>query len=124
MVWLNSQKRVWGPDRSEPAEQVRQQLEAFYVPHEIAVSKKKVPFLGVLIMRIIIYWGLFWGPPICGNGYISQRCSSQNLPKSEGVKLLRLIFYLYFGYGTLYHGSEHSMGPLVIFPCFGNSHLG
>ena len=26
--------------------------------------------LGVPIIRIIIYWGLYWGPPILGNYHI------------------------------------------------------
>ena len=26
--------------------------------------KLEVPYLGIPIMRIIIFWGLYWGPPI------------------------------------------------------------
>ena len=33
-------------------------------------------FLGVLIIRVIVYGGLYWGPPILGNyqigGYIGE----------------------------------------------------
>ena len=28
-------------------------------------------FLGVPIIRIIVYWGLYWDPPILGNYHIS-----------------------------------------------------
>ena len=27
-------------------------------------------FLGVPIVRIIVFWGLYWGPPILGNYHI------------------------------------------------------
>ena len=27
-------------------------------------------FLGVPIIRIIVYWGVYWGPPILGNYHI------------------------------------------------------
>ena len=29
------------------------------------------PFVGVLITRIIVYWGLFWGSPILENSHMS-----------------------------------------------------
>ena len=29
--------------------------------------KLEVPFLGVPIIRIVVCWGLDWGPPILGN---------------------------------------------------------
>ena len=29
-------------------------------------------FLGVPIIRIIVYWGLYWGPPILGNYQMSK----------------------------------------------------
>ena len=29
--------------------------------------KLGVPFLGVPIIRTIVFWGLHWGPPILGN---------------------------------------------------------
>ena len=32
--------------------------------------KLGVPFLGVPIRRIIVYWGLYWGPLILGNYHI------------------------------------------------------
>ena len=31
-------------------------------------------FLGVPIIRITVFWGLYWGPPILGNYHISMRC--------------------------------------------------
>ena len=32
--------------------------------------KIRGPFLGVPIIRPIIFWGLYWGPPILGNYHI------------------------------------------------------
>ena len=28
--------------------------------------------VGAPIMRTIVYWGLYWGPPILGNSHISN----------------------------------------------------
>ena len=33
---------------------------------------------GVLIIRIIVFWGLYWGPPIIGNYQISKELLSLN----------------------------------------------
>ena len=33
-------------------------------------QKLGVPFLGVPIIRTIVYWGLYWGPLIVGNYHI------------------------------------------------------
>ena len=30
-------------------------------------------FLGVPIIRIILFWGLYWGPPILGNCHIRNK---------------------------------------------------
>ena len=30
-----------------------------------------VPFLGVPIIRLIVFWGVYWGPPILGNYHVS-----------------------------------------------------
>ena len=38
--------------------------------------KLGVPFLGVLIIRTIVNWGLYWDPPILGNYHIEQHTSS------------------------------------------------
>ena len=35
-------------------------------------------FLGVLIIRIIVYWGLYWGPLILGNYHLGFRVSCSN----------------------------------------------
>ena len=32
--------------------------------------------LGVPILRIILFWGLYWGPPILGNYHISHSLNS------------------------------------------------
>ena len=29
-------------------------------------------FLGVPIIRIMIYWGLYWGPPVLGNYHLEH----------------------------------------------------
>ena len=34
--------------------------------------KLGVPFLGIPIIRTIVFWGLYWGPLILGNYHISQ----------------------------------------------------
>ena len=34
--------------------------------------KLGVPFLGAPIIRIIIFWGLYWGPPILGNYHLKH----------------------------------------------------
>ena len=38
--------------------------------HNMAAKDKYISvgtILGVLIRRIIVFWGLYWGPPILGN---------------------------------------------------------
>ena len=32
--------------------------------------KIKATFLGIPIIRILVFWGLYWGPPILGNYHI------------------------------------------------------
>ena len=32
--------------------------------------KLGVPFWGVPIVRTIVFWGLYWGPPILGNCHV------------------------------------------------------
>ena len=34
-------------------------------------------FLGVPIIRIIVYWGLYWGPHILGNYHFGNRSSAE-----------------------------------------------
>ena len=34
--------------------------------------KSGVPFLGVLIIRTIVFWGLYWGPLVLGNYQMSR----------------------------------------------------
>ena len=36
-------------------------------------SQIKGTILGVPIIRIVIFWGLYWGPPIFGNYHISVK---------------------------------------------------
>ena len=36
----------------------------------MGVSQIKGTILGVPIIRIVVFWGLYWGPPILGNYYI------------------------------------------------------
>ena len=38
-------------------------------------------FLGVPIIRTIVYWGLFWGPLILGNFQIPQNRSNFATPR-------------------------------------------
>ena len=38
----------------------------------MGVSKIRGTFLGAPILRIIIFWGLYWGPLILGNYHISR----------------------------------------------------
>ena len=46
---------------------------------EIAVTNNEIwgflkirgTIVGVLIIRTIVYWGLYWGPPISGNYHIA-----------------------------------------------------
>ena len=35
--------------------------------------------LGVPVLRIIVFWGLYWGPPILGNYHILQVLLSKYL---------------------------------------------
>ena len=35
-------------------------------------SKIRVTILGVPIIRIIVLWGLYWGPPILGNYHVLE----------------------------------------------------
>ena len=37
--------------------------------------KLGVPFLGVSIVRIIVFWGLYWGSFILGNYQLGSRAS-------------------------------------------------
>ena len=39
--------------------------------------KIKGTFLGVPIIRTIVLWGLYWGPPILGNYHIIPNAASQ-----------------------------------------------
>ena len=39
-------------------------------------------FLGVPIMRIRVFWGLYWGPPILGSFHIASRPSLLPLQKT------------------------------------------
>ena len=46
-------------------------------------------FLGVPIMRFIVFWGLYWGPPILGNYHMGV---SQNEVYLFGGLGLRVTF--------------------------------
>ena len=37
------------------------------------IPKTRGTLLGVPILRIIVYWGLYWGPPILGNYHINSK---------------------------------------------------
>ena len=45
---------VWGSDAPE--------RPIIVIPSYGGFSRLGVPFLGVLIIRTIVYWGLYWGP--------------------------------------------------------------
>ena len=54
-------------------------MQVGYSPHPVTVHNKGnmgdilksgVPFMGVPIIRIILFWGLYWDPPILGNPHI------------------------------------------------------
>ena len=34
--------------------------------------KIRVTFLGVLLIWVIVFWGLYWGPPVLGNCHVSR----------------------------------------------------
>ena len=56
----------------EPASQdhvshVIQLLKDGYIENYIRVSQIRGTILGVPIIRIIVFWGLYWGPPILGS---------------------------------------------------------
>ena len=38
--------------------------------HMVSFPKLGGPFLGVLVTRSMIYWGLSWGPLIFGNSHM------------------------------------------------------
>ena len=55
-------------------------------------------FLGVPIIRTIVFWGLVWGPPILGNYHIglykahigvSKIQGPQDRPQNRGLILIR-----------------------------------
>ena len=49
--------------------------------HIWGFPKLGVPFLGVPIIRTIVFWGLYSGPPILGNYHIyiyTNLCTSSN----------------------------------------------
>ena len=41
-----------------------------------AFPKTRGPLLGVPIIRVIVFWGLFWGPLILGNYQLGFRVAS------------------------------------------------
>ena len=42
-----------------------------YLKRNGGFAKLEVPFLGIPVIWTIVYWGLYWGPPILGNYLIS-----------------------------------------------------
>ena len=59
--------------------------------------KSGVPFLGVPIIRIIICWGLYWGPPILGNYHMG---GCQNFGPFLGTLHIRCRIILGIQRGT------------------------
>ena len=47
------------------------------VPVHIGISQIRGTFLGVPILRIIIFWGLYWGPLVSGNYHIGVNASKR-----------------------------------------------
>ena len=39
--------------------------------------------LGVLIIRTIVYWGLYWGPPMLGNYHVQARVDHHGMTSSS-----------------------------------------
>ena len=51
--------------------------------------KLGVPFLGVPIIRTIVYLGLYWGPPILGNCHLRSRrpgCCASSVAGIQGLR--------------------------------------
>ena len=46
--------------------------------HLGGIPKIRGAFLGVPIVRIIVFWGLYRGPPILGNYHVRRICISFN----------------------------------------------
>ena len=71
--------------------------------------------LEVPIIRIILFWGLYWGPSISGNYH------TQNKPEVRiyGLKGLQILHFIGFSTSTKY-GTEDGMS----FPVIKNNTLG
>ena len=39
--------------------------------HHVMVSQNEGYLFGVPIIRVIVFWGLYWGPPVLGNYHVS-----------------------------------------------------
>ena len=39
---------------------------------DLGISQIMDTFLGVPIVRTIVYWGLYWGPPVLGNYHLKH----------------------------------------------------
>ena len=56
---------------------------ALSVMNKWEFPKIRGPFLGVPIIRIIVFWGLYWGPLILGNYQILRNCWNFGRVSSE-----------------------------------------
>ena len=53
--------------------------------------KIRCTFLGVPIIRTIVFWGLYWGPLILGTYHLSLYICIQNIQENMMVSLLQFI---------------------------------
>ena len=49
-------------------------------------------FLGVPIIRIIIYWGLYWGPLILRNYHMKGECTLSGGGSCSGLHIMVIDF--------------------------------
>ena len=50
------------------------ELQRYHTKHRTwGFPKTAGTFLGVPISRILVFWGLYWGPPVLGNYHISSK---------------------------------------------------
>ena len=63
--------RIHAPTPLNPIKRVVARLRSRCHSPICAFPKIRGTFLGVRIIRIIVYWGLYWGPLILGNYYIA-----------------------------------------------------
>ena len=56
-----------------------------YTPLSGGFPKLGVPFWGFLIIRIMVFWGLYWGPPIEGNYYLGKHVARMDKWRNSAV---------------------------------------